>query len=213
MGTRTAIAALAVVATLGPWSHARGNNAIGQKVRRIQAQTSMAQATWRATRTALNSLRRNKPLRAALGAKGDVFVLGERSGAYKKASIAYAKSLNFGLSGFEGYLPVKVKWKEQLVFGSKGLQVRMLKSYSKPTNATVKAFQADLDAQFAKKPSTIRMPDLKIKHGPYSDMHVVESHKARLGFFGFGTRLKAEQWGHVTPAQVESTLKIWADAP
>ena len=207
---RTAASVLMLSLVLGPLAHADLN----AKIARIQSQTARAQETWKATRTALKSLSANKPLRAALGARSQFVVLGERSGSYVQPSAAYSKSLHFGLSEFTGYMGVKVKWKEQLVLGSRGLEVRKLRSVSKPTEASVRAFQADLEAQFAKKPDMITMPKTKVAFEPYGDFGLVQSRKARLGWFGLGsTRLKAETWGHVTPAQIESAVQSWGATP
>jgi len=207
---RTAASVLMLSLVVGPLAHAD----INAKIARIQNETARARASWKATKSALRSLRANKPLRAALGARSQFLVLGERSGSYVQPSTAYSKSLHFGLSEFTGYMGVKVKWKEQLVLGSRGLEVRKLRSVSKPTEASVRAFQADLDAQFAKKPDTITMPKTKVAYEPYGDYGVVKSRKARLGWFGLGsTRLKAETWGHVTPTQIESAVQSWGSTP
>jgi hypothetical protein len=213
-GTRWATIALALGCFLGPWSQARGTEALRQKIDRIQNQTAQARARWQATKSALRSLQRNKPLRAALGAKSDAIVLGERSGAYNVHSPAYSKSLHWGLSEFTGTMAVKVKWKKQLVLDRKGLRVRSLRSVSKPTKASVEAFQSALDAQFAKKPDRIKMPDTKVEYEPYTDFRVTGSKRGRLSWIGlFSTRIKASEWGHVTPTQIEGALQSWSQAP
>ena len=74
------------------------------------------------------------------------------------------------------------------------------------------AFVQDLEAQFAAKKQRISVPDTKVEYGPYSEFFQTSDRRARLGWLGLGTRIKAGQWGHLTAGQVDRALGQWADA-
>jgi hypothetical protein len=195
---------LLVSVALSPLAHADSQRMVDP----IKAATVLGRDSWRATKSALKNLAANKPLRAKIGATGQVMVLGERSGSLVRPTLAYAKSLHLGMSAFEGYMGVKINWKEQLVLGSNGLAIQRLHSVSKPSEASVRSFQADLEGQFAKKPSSIKMPSVELTYEPFTPYKVVKTEKARVGWLGLGsTRLKPETWGHVTSEQIQAALQ------
>jgi hypothetical protein len=199
--------ALASPVRAQPWSRA-----VSQKIDRMAAKPRPP--TWRDTKVALRSLDRDTRLRNALGAGGEQIVLGERSGSFNKDTVVYQRSIGGGLYSYDGHMPTKVRWKEQLVMGSKGLQIRKLRSEARPTRASIKAFGAELDQDFPLLSYKTHKPGVRVEHEPFPAFNEVGVRKARLGFFGlFSRRLRKNAWGHLTPTKIKDAVDSWAAKP
>jgi hypothetical protein len=120
--------------------------------------------------------------------------------------------MHLGLTAFYGTVSDKVARRAELVLSGSGLQIRNHDSVTPASQGSKEAYRANLEAQFAKKPSVITAPKVEVLYEAPEPERYTGAHDVNVNrFFGRDDRLHVESWTHIDQAALDTAVANWAN--